>query len=261
MARHVTLDRSDSPALAVRLLTALESLRGPELYLARACADGDARAIERFEELVRSELNASFKRLKSRGTDADDLKQRLFQRLFAATGERTPRILEYSGRGSLRAWVKVSAVRERIGVERRRGDKADSLDAHDDRLMQLADANDPELGFLKSHYRAHFKRAFQTALVSLSPKQRGLLRLSIVDGVSATEIARMYKVHRATSKRWLASARGQLLEATRDHLIRVLRVDPTEFESIIRLIQSNLEVSMRRFLDEHAPSSSERGSS
>ena len=173
---------------------------------------------------------------------------RLFVQVPAVSA--APRILDYSGRGSLRAWVKVAAVRLRIDAERRRSDKAAVLDDKSERLLKLADGINPELGFLKEHYRGHFKRAFQSSLGELTPKQRNLLRLTVVDGVSATEIAKLYKVHRATAKRWLASARAQLLDATRARLMSNLKVDKGEFESIIRLIQSNLEVSMRRFLDD-----------
>ncbi|MCB9753930.1 MAG: sigma-70 family RNA polymerase sigma factor [Myxococcales bacterium] len=229
---------------------ALEGLRGPELFLACACAQGSTPAIEHLERLVRGELAAAFARLKSRGTDAADLQQRLFQRLLTRDGERPPRILDYTGRGSLRAWVKVAAVRLRIDAERRRSDKAATLDEKSERLLKLADGVDPELGFLKQHYRGHFKQAFQESLGQLTPEQRNLLRLTVIDGVSATEIARLHNVHRATAKRWLVSARAQLLEATRARLMANLKVDKGEFESIIRLIQSNLEVSMRRFLDD-----------
>ncbi|MCB9706288.1 MAG: sigma-70 family RNA polymerase sigma factor [Myxococcales bacterium] len=228
----------------------VDELHLVDLALALACLHGEGPAILAFESAVRGTLREVFGGVTSRGVDPEDLKQRLLQRLFVADGERPPRIADYTGRGPLRAWVKVAATRLRIDAERKRGDKAQALATDDDRLMALADGGDAELTFLKEQYRSEFKRAFQEALAALGPRERNLLRLTVVEGISATKIAQLFSVHRATAKRWLVSARAELLEGTRGRLIAALRVDPDELESIIRMIQSNLEVSMTRILDD-----------
>jgi len=55
-------------------------------------------------------------------------------------------------------------------------------------------------------------------------------------------------VHRATVARWIAKARETLLTETRTLLMKRLRVDQNEFESIMRLIQSRFDVSIHHFL-------------
>lgn len=229
---------------------AVAALQLVDLYLACACLGDASQAIVDFEVAVRGTLRAVFRGVTSRGVDPEDLQQRLFQRLFVADGERSPRIADYTGRGSLRGWVKVAATRLRIDAERKRGDKARSLEADDAHLMTLAEGGDGELSFLKAQYRQEFKRAFQGALAALAPKERNLLRLTVVEGISATKIARLYNVHRATAKRWLVGARVELLKGTRDRLLEALRIENDEFESIVRMIQSNLEVSMARILED-----------
>ncbi|MEZ4453987.1 MAG: sigma-70 family RNA polymerase sigma factor [Nannocystaceae bacterium] len=244
LARHLAA-RVDA---SLTIDAGVASLEVADLALACACERGDPRAIAAFAATYRGVLRAAFARVSARGVDEEDLQQRLFQRLFVAEGERAPRIAGYSGRGPLGAWVKVAATRLRIDVERKRSDKERPLEDEDARLLDLA-SGDGELHFLKAHYRDRFKEAFQAALAALPPRERNLLRLTVVEGISATKIAALYNVDRATSKRWLVSARSQLLAGTRARLLAALKLGDEEFESLFRLIQSNLEVSMHRILE------------
>jgi hypothetical protein len=49
--------------------------------------------------------------------------------------------------------------------------------------------------------------------------------------------------------RWLARIRTTLLVRTRQHLSEKLQVDRNELESIMRLVQSRLHLSVRDLLD------------
>ncbi|MCA9656484.1 MAG: hypothetical protein H6712_33415 [Myxococcales bacterium] len=93
-----------------------------------------------------------------------------------------------------------------------------------------------ELSYLRANDREAFARAFETATESLQTRERNLLRLNVVHGVSGTAIATMYGVHRATAKRWLAAARQTLLERTREELQRALGLDSEELRSVMGLI-------------------------
>lgn len=244
-------DQEFVAALAGRLpegdpVAALASLCTSDLFLACACARGDARAIAAFERHYAPELAAAFARFAAHGSDRADLRQQLLERLFVAHDGRPPRIAEYSGRGSLRAWVKIAAVRLRIDRERRKGDRRDKFADGDD-IEAIDVAESAELKFLKQQYREQFKAAFVAALAELEAKERALLRLNAIEGLSATEIAQIYNVSRATGKRWLADARARLIAATQRRLVQQLggRVD---LASIVDLIRSDLDVSLARHL-------------
>jgi RNA polymerase sigma-70 factor (ECF subfamily) len=58
----------------------------------------------------------------------------------------------------------------------------------------------------------------------------------------------MHGVHRATSARWLKRVREQLYQETRRGLMARLRLTPSEFESALRLVRSQLDVSIVRHL-------------
>ena len=227
---------------------ALASLRAADLWLAHRCADGDASALKAFVAAVRPELDATLRDPSARGVDAVDLEQQLLERLFTATPTRRARIHEYGGRGPLGRWVMVVALRLRADSERRRGDKAGALERGDEALVDAAD--DPELALLKQHYRDAFRVAFTRALAELGPRERTLLRLQVLHGKSATAIAELYRVHRATAKRWLVEIRARLLAQTRAGLQSALAIDADELDSIMRLIDSRLEASVRAHLGE-----------
>ena len=227
----------------------LAPLCSDDLYLACACARGETAAIAAFQRSYAGELAAAFARLAIGGSDPEDLRQQLLARLFVAVDGRPPRIAEYSGQGSLRAWLKVVALRLRIDLERRKRDRRDNFtDA--ERLADVGVGDDPELAHLKQHYRAEFRAAFTAALALLTAEQRALLRLQAVEGLSATDIARIYKVHRATGKRWLAEARERLVAETGRLLAEQLGGRGVALASIVRLIRSDLNVSLCRGLGE-----------
>ena len=87
-------------------------------------------------------------------------------------------------------------------------------------------------------------------MLQLSPRARTMLRLHLVHGLTIDEIAPMHKVHRATAARWLARARGEVLERSRARLGQLLETDARDVESIMHLIASRLDVSIARHLDD-----------
>jgi RNA polymerase sigma-70 factor (ECF subfamily) len=222
-----------------------EALRPDELYLAWRCGVGDAGAVRILVDRYGPGLAMSLGQPRAEGVDANDLTQSLLMRLVTRGDDRPPRIFAYRGAGSLATWLRVAAHRLEIDTARKRAARPEALGAGD----ELADAaEDPELDLLKRHYRAEFREAFEAALAGLQPRQRNLLRLSVVQGRSATAIAELYGVHRATAKRWLAAIREELFVATRGELMARLDVQQTDVRSIVALIRSRFDVSVQRLL-------------
>lgn len=223
-----------------------EALRGPDLYLACACADGDSAALAAFEAEYASHLVAILSRIRGPSTIREEAGQLVRQKLFVSTPERPGRIAEYRGRGDLLAFLRVVAVREGLSLLRKeRGD----VNADEAELLQLpAEQDDPELQYLKELYRKEFKAAFAEALLGLPPRERTLLRYHLVDGLSIDKMAAIYGVHRSTAARQVARAREQLVTDTHKVLSAKLEVERTELESIMRLVRSNVDLSAARLL-------------
>lgn len=225
---------------------ALLEVKAADLYLACACSRGERAALEAFERNYFPDVKIALKRRDPSFGQVEDIQQILFQKLFLGDGEHPPKIASYAGRGDLRGWLCVTAVREAIDLFRKVR-KEEPVEQGE--LMDLAaSAGDQEMAYLKRIYRAEFKTAFQQALASLSTRERNLLRHHLLDGLNIDQIGAIYNVHRATVARWIAKARETLLAETRAALMERLRVDQTEFESIMRLIQSRLDVSIHHFL-------------
>jgi RNA polymerase sigma-70 factor (ECF subfamily) len=109
-------------------------------------------------------------------------------------------------------------------------------------------ADDAEMAILKTHYREQFRAAFAVALAELLPRDRTLLRQHYLLGLGIGQIAAMYGVHRATAARWIERCTRVLLTTTRRTLATHLRVDRTDVDSILRLVRSKLEISIRAAL-------------
>lgn len=232
----------------VSIADALAALRGADLYLARACAHGEAAAIEAFESVFSDEIERSVEKMAGDAIRSDDFKQEFRHKLFIGKDGITPKIAEYSGRGSLRRWVRITAKRTYIDLMRV-GQRLPEVPMGDEPLVDEGAAQlDPELAYVKRRYQQEFREAFGGALGQLSARQRNLLRHHFVHRLRLDEIAGIYRVHRATVARWIADARKQLLVDTRQALEAQLAVNSQEFESIVRLVQGELDLTVSRLL-------------
>ena len=84
----------------------------------------------------------------------------------------------------------------------------------------------------------------------MNDREKNMLRQHIVDGLSIDDLAALHKVHRATSARWLAKAKEDLLAETRKTFIQNARISKGECDSILRLVQSQLHATIRRRLED-----------
>lgn len=224
---------------------ALGQLHGPDLYLACACEAHDPTALERFEAEELPSVRAALAAQRIAPALRDELVQELRAALFAPRGELAPMIANYSGRGRLRGWLHVAAVRmgqRALGKERRQVPLPEAA------LDGLTAAADPELARLKQAYRAEFREAVRGALANLEARERTLLCQHYLDDLGIDQLGALYRVHRATAARWVAAAREELLERTRASLQERLSISSPELDSVLRLIASRLDVTLRDIL-------------
>jgi RNA polymerase sigma-70 factor (ECF subfamily) len=109
-------------------------------------------------------------------------------------------------------------------------------------------APDPELAYLRAKYEAEFQRAFHDAVLGLSSHERNLLRHHYIDRLSIDQIGAIYRIHRMTAARRLNAVRQKVVDATRQHLADGAKISATELQSLLRLLKSEMHVSMRRVL-------------
>jgi RNA polymerase sigma-70 factor (ECF subfamily) len=220
---------------------AISRLHTADLYLADACARGDPIACTAFAELVGTMIARPVGAIVGTQSAIDDVRQIVCQRLLVAA-DGAPRIAGYDGTVRLGAWIRVIATRIAIDERRRQGRDRPLEDA----LVENLRAEDisPEIGHLKAKYGTQFKAAVEGAVRSLSHRDRGILRFTIEHNLTADEIGRIYDVHRVTVARWLRRIR----DALSAQILRELGVEPAEVASMLRLIRSQISLSIERLL-------------
>lgn len=243
VARQLTPELADA---------ALDGLRPADLYLACACARGVHGAIAAFDRDYMREVDIALSRMRVGDSRLKDVKQLVRQRLFVGGGTAgaptsAGKISEYGGRGDLRRWVRSVAVRTCLN-ELRKGKREVLLD--DDHLIaqHAISADDPEIEYMKRTYASEFKAAFAEALGLLGPREQTLLRYHHVDGLNIDEIGAIYRVHRVTAFRWIEKAKEQLVKSTLDTLKHRLKLPASELESVLRMIRSQIHLSLVRHL-------------
>jgi RNA polymerase sigma-70 factor (ECF subfamily) len=221
-----------------------------DLLLACACARGDERALATFDREILADADAALKRVAG-SVPPDEIKQLVRHRLFVGPPGGAPKILDYAGRGRLRTWVRVAATRIALNVIESTG-KERPLD--NDAIAHIIGAgDDPELGYLKRRYAAEFRAAFGDAFTALETRDRNLLRYAFGEALTVDAIGALYSVHRATAARWITKAHAALVEQIRKAMLARLHVDKDEYASILRLIESQIEISFERYLGSPRP--------
>jgi RNA polymerase sigma-70 factor (ECF subfamily) len=225
---------------------ALAALAVEDLYLACGCLAGSEGAVPAFIARHGPQLRATILRI-ARGADAGEIEQQLIKDLLVGSAASPPKIGSYAGKAPIERWLGVAAQRaalmwlreNRIEARAREGAGAEpAASAH----------SHPEIAFLKARYRGDFEQALKEALERLPERERTLLRLSVVNGVSLEKIGKMFAVSQPTASRWLAAAREALLDDIKATLGNRLGASSEELASLAGMVASGLDLSLSMLL-------------
>jgi RNA polymerase sigma-70 factor, ECF subfamily len=222
-------------------------LRGGDVYLAIACAEQDAAAVAFFERTFLGSVARQLGRIVLSPHEEDELRQRLRVKLLVGPN---PKIIEYKGSGPLGAWVRVCALRMALDLNA----APEVLRRNDNQALDALMASTPggEVLLDAEHHREPFRAALGEALDALTAREKTLLRLHFLDGMNIDALGSMFQVHRATVARWLVAIRSGVLEHVRRRLSLDLGASPSEAQSLVRLLGSDVQLSIHRIL-QHEP--------
>lgn len=223
----------------------LDGLFAGDLLLAALAGRGDPRALAAFDRELGGDLDHAIARSPTLGLDAREFRQVVHTKLFVSEPGDRPKIASYGGRGALRGWVRVIASRAVIDLSRRVEPRGGHGDA--ELLDRVPAQSDTELAYLRHAYGPLIPAAFAEAVAALEVRERNLLRHRYLHDVSASSLAGMYGVHRATMFEWLEAARARLQAGVRAALSR--SIPGHALESVAAMLGSELELSVRRMLD------------
>lgn len=218
-----------------------------DIYLAQSMALGDPRAWTCFDDMFQRLLSAASSRLTTLIGATEQARQDLLGDLFLPGRPGGPsRILTYNGTASLARWV-VMVLRHRIvDLLRRlgpRGEACVSLDEPDEtgEVIEVPDtaAGDAVLeafeerlldGRKQSMLRDTVPRAFR----ELTAKDRILLKMRYLDGVSQNAMASTFHVDKSRVSRWLERAYRTVMKSVIEQLTREHGLD---FKDATELVQ------------------------
>jgi RNA polymerase sigma-70 factor len=135
---------------------------------------------------------------------------------------------------------------QRVALDLRRESARTAADPVADELLPVDEH--PEADYLRMRYKREFEAAVREALAALPDRDRLLLRLTTVSGLSHEQIAQIYKVNQSTVTRWISRARSEVLEVTERSVCAKLGVPHDEFLSLAGLLVSRIDLSISRVL-------------
>ncbi|MBN1611845.1 MAG: sigma-70 family RNA polymerase sigma factor [Polyangiaceae bacterium] len=216
---------------------------GADLYLALACGVAEPAALRILEDRFFPAVDEQLSRAGFDESARKDVFQQMMMHLCA--GPR-PRILTYAGRAGLSSWLRVTAMRFALNMQASASHGAQRQRELADRLLN--EETSPERHLAAEKARPLFQSALEEAIRSISDRDRTLLRLCFVDGLTVDAIGSMYGVHRATAARWIADIRRRVLQHVRSLLAHEPGLHASEFESLARLVRSELHLTLKRVL-------------
>ena len=203
--------------------------------------DGDPAALAAFRDAVVPALRPGPRQARTcRHAQIDETIQRVLV-IGVRRRRSAPQIETYAGRGTLRSWLRTIAVRtgrRMLGIEGRPSPPRT-------RSPAAGRGRDPEIELLRGRYRDQVKAAFAAAFAQLGERERNVLRQYHIDGLTIDQLATLLpgqpRDHRALGRR--CAARGDHQDA--QQLVEHYGVAASEVDSIIRLVRSQLDVSVR----------------
>jgi RNA polymerase sigma-70 factor (ECF subfamily) len=258
LAHWMTLARAQHPSVVLdserfaahlgRLGIAItaEHPHAVDLYLAFGCSIGDPAAIATFDRELVPIAQAAAQRIDRSPDFVDEVVQLARERLLVATATGESRIGDYAGQGPLRAWVRIAAVRMAMNLLR---DRRRDMLVDDEAFFDVVTfGSDAEREQARARYGEACSEALRVAFAKLTPRERHLLRMHHLHGLTVDELAPTLRVHRATVARWIAAARERLLHETRAGLRERLAAGDDSVDSILRALGGQIEISLTRLL-------------
>lgn len=255
----------------------LGELQTTDLYLALACARGNEHAWWEFDQGYRRYIERIAHHLASAETDAEEVIDSVYVELYGTrivNEVRQSKFATYTGRGTLRGWLRTVVWHAVIDMHRARHDEVSIDDWTEsggemhDRPGWRAEARGGEGAMVdkitRERYRAATVAALDKSLATLDDHEKLLLLYYHVEGLKLREIARLVeqpasplrrwfqrqskrrinvpesRVHESTVMRWLEKVYGKVLESFRSELQERSGLSDAEIEMCVEMATEDL---------------------
>ncbi|MDI1241248.1 MAG: hypothetical protein PSX80_04940 [bacterium] len=276
-----TLERfkkSSSDDLAEKDVTDfLGQIQADDLFMAIACANGNERAWWDFDQQHRAYMERVARHLARTEMDATDIVDAVYEQLYGTRivdGERVSKFATYSGRGSIRGWLR-TVIWHSLVDRHRAGHDEVSLDEMTENVGEGgAHANfaeKPSGGdetmvdqIARDRYRKATVTAIQNAFNTLEDHEKLILLYYHVENLKLREISRLVesedsplrawfqrrsatrennpagRIHESTVMRWLEKCYAKVLQSFRSQLISESGLSEAEIAICTQLATQDL---------------------
>jgi RNA polymerase sigma-70 factor len=187
-------------------IKALELIHHEDVFLAMGCSRQDKIAWEYFADEYLPLLRRFSTQACSDSGEGEDLAQEIIFKML----KEGNRLAGYNGRGSLAGWLRTAVAHAAIDRFRRARrlvslEDVSQRDALTDRVPP-----DENKAFLDSRWEPVVSNAVNESMSRLAARDRLVLGLYYLRGVSLLAIGRQFRIHEATVSRWLDKLRRNI---------------------------------------------------
>src|SRR5688572_19394486 len=267
----------ETPPTELETREFLGQIQADDLFLAIACASGNERAWWEFDQQHRSYIERIASHLAKTDIDAQEVIDSVYVELYGTRvvdGARVSKFATYSGRGSMRGWLRAVIWHSLVDLHRASHDEI-SLDEMTENVgegMAHASFATPAPGgelemideIARGRYRAATLASIETAFASLEDHEKLLLLYYHVEQLRLREIARLVenegsplrawfqrksqsresnptgRIHESTIMRWLEKSYSRVLQLFKSELVEKAGLKRDEIEICLGLATQDL---------------------
>jgi RNA polymerase sigma-70 factor len=247
---------SPAPPTERETLEFLGLLQVDDLFIALACADGNERAWWEFDQQYRGYLERLARHLAKTDVDAQEVVDSVYVELYGTRfvdGQRVSKFATYSGRGSLRGWLRTVIWHTLVDLHRASHDEV-SLDEMTENVGEggvHANLAEPLPGgegelvdqIARNRYRTATLKSLESAFSQLDEHEKLLLLYYHVEQLKLREIARMVENDGSPLRRWFQRKMQSRSEnpSGRIHESTVMRWLDKSYTKVLQLFKTELE--------------------
>ena len=233
----------------------LESIKKEDLFLALGCANGNERAWWEFDQQHRAYLERISRHLASSDLNAQEVVDQVYVELYGTRvvdGERVSKFATYSGKGSIRGWLRTVIWHSLVDLHRASHDEV-SLDemtenvgeghAHSNFAETNLGGEDEMIDHLaRERYRKATVASIESAFSNLDDHEKLLLLYYHVDNLKLREIARLVEEPTSPLRNWFQrkSASRDKNPKSRIHESTIMRWLEKTYKKVLKTFGAEL---------------------
>ena len=252
IAKYV-IGASSETVTPAQLNEFLDQIQAEDLFMSLACANGNERAWWEFDQQHRGYMERVARHLAKTDADAQEVIDTVYVELYGTRvvdGERISKFSTYSGRGSLRGWLRTVIWHSLVDLHRAGHDEV-SLDEMTETIGEgathAAFAEQPADGegemlesITRDRYRNATVSAIGNAFSSLEDHEKLLLLYYHVDNLKLREIARLVENEASPLRGWFQRKTQTRDTGGRTHESTVMRWLEKSYARVLELFKSEL---------------------